>query len=456
MRSGSAYWTLLIAAMLVHAGILGWAHIRGGGIDASAFRSLDCNEYFVIARNLAQHAAFSQDSAPPLTPDTWRTPGYPLFLAAVMLATGDSPTALILAQQLLAILNVVLFFRMVLRYLSPRASALASFIVLFEPYHLLYSLWLLSTTFFTFMLLVLWWLWERARTRASWWHYPLIGLASGFVVLTWPGAILIPLVLVAALFLQQRRNDSMNRPYHRKYVALALAITGCALPPLAWMTRNKMVAGHFALSHQSGIVLAYFKATEVELWAQGRVADRYVETSLNPDSRQKPHPVWEEIDRKLCERLTLEGGQPNCDDLRWYNIAQGNKTSRDSFQISKALAEIGGTMLRNQPVQAIACGMTRIGENMVFPLGQALSPANETQVHRPKAFALGIVYLVLVMASIVGAIRARCEWRTILFPIACIIALALTTAPQIDPRFRVPLIPLIAFLALIPWRFAKS
>jgi hypothetical protein len=340
--------------------------------------------------------------------------------------------------------------------LSPRAAALAALIVLFEPYHLLYSLWLLSTTFLTFMLLSLWWLWEHSRDRARGWHYPVMGLVSGFIVLTWPGAILVPLGLVVAQIVRKpSENASVRFPISR-ILALALTIAGCVLSPLTWMARNKLVAGHFALSHQSGIVLAYFKATEVELWAQGRVADRYVETSLNPDSREKPHQVWEEIDRKLCERLTPEAGQTACDDLRWYNLAQGNKTARDSFQISSALAGIGSAMLKSRPLQAVMCGLLRIGENLVFPLGQAVVPAREIQVHRPKAIALGVLYLLLVIAAVVGALRAAWDWRTILFPIACIIALALTTTPQIDPRFRVPMIPLLVFLALIPFRRAQS
>ena len=51
---------------------------------------------------------------------------------------------------------------------------------------------------------------------------------------------------------------------------------------VAWMTRNRIAAGHFALSDQSGVVVAYFKATEVVLWREGRTGDRYLETSLDP------------------------------------------------------------------------------------------------------------------------------------------------------------------------------
>ncbi len=36
------------------------------------------------------------------------------------------------------------------------------------------------------------------------------------------------------------------------------------------------------------------------------------------------------------------------------------------------------------------------------------------------------------------------------FPLACTLALLAATTPQLDPRFRVPMIPFLAFLAILP------
>ena len=96
----------VLAGLVVHAGVLGVARWRTGRIDSYAFASLDAGEYFRLAQNLATHGAFSQSDELPLAPDTWRTPGYPLVLAGLMLATGDSPTALVAVQQIFSILNL--------------------------------------------------------------------------------------------------------------------------------------------------------------------------------------------------------------------------------------------------------------------------------------------------------------------------------------------------------------
>jgi hypothetical protein len=459
MRQHRALLVLVFISFLVHLCVIAFVFNREGRVDRYAFNSLDCGEYYAIARNVVHHGRFSQDVESPYSPDTWRTPGYPMFLAGVMLLVGDSPTALIIVQHLAAIASVLLFFKTASRYMSPRRAMIASMIFLLEPYHLFYSFWLLSATFFTLALIVTWWLSERARESASLWHYSMLGLLAGFLVLIWPGAILIPVFVLAGVFVRRPSASTSLHHHiavspHKPRLALALIAIACAAPPLAWMTRNKLVAGHFALSHQSGIVLAYFKATEVELWRQGRTGDRYTEVSLNPNSRQLPHCVWDEIDSKLWDRLA--GWSAGGADLKWPNLAQGNKTLHDSFEISNALASIGQSMLLESPVSTMVCCIIRAADNITFPLSLALRLSEAVPGNRVKAGALGIIYTLLVVAATIAAFRAWRQWPLMYFPLACIIALALTTTPQVDPRFRVPMIPFLAFLALFPARRAES
>lgn len=454
MRYRKILLGLLISASCVHAASLLWVHFQAGSIDAYAFRSLDGQEYFTIAKNIAQHGAFIQDSGLSLAPDTWRTPGYPLFLALFILLLGPSPTILILIQHALAVVSVLLFFQIAQRFMSPRRAAFASILFLLEPYHLYYTFWLLSTTFFSFVLLMIWWSWQRTRETDGYWHRGALGLLFGFVVLIWPGAILMPIGILIGVALQKLPDYQLAKLSNR-HLALFMVLAGCLLPPLAWMSRNQLVAGHFALSHQSGIVLAYFKATEVELWREGRTEDRYLETSLDRSRRNDPHRVWDEIDGKLCDALA-RGDAAQCGELHWHNLAQGNKTHVDSFEVSSALRAIGMEMLKQSPAATLACGLARIGENLVFPLGLALTRPKSVTASQAKSAAIGVCYSALAIAALAGVIRCRGNVPATFFPLVCIVALALTTAPQIDPRFRVPLIPCLAFLALLPPRRAES
>lgn len=468
---------LFASGVLVHAAVLWVAHGKTGAVDGYALRSLDCGEYYNIARNLVEHGVFSQSEAAPFEPDTWRTPGYPLFLAAAMLLFGKSPVALILVQQFFCLLNVLLVFRAAREWMSESRAAIAAVLLLLEPYHLYYSLWLLSTTWLVTLILIAWITWSKAIRNGALLHFGLLGGLCGFLVLTWPGAFLVPLAVFVGIIVscaqRQQGNPaqtntgaigvSSQTPLPRPLAFEGRTVWGrllrggsvfviiCALVIGLWMLRNERIAGHFALSHQSGIVLTYFKATEVDLWRQGRTADRYLETSLSTDRRDQPHSIWESIDE------TLRGGFHDLPiekrkELTWSNLAQGNKTSVDGFRISAELKSIAFGKFLESPLSTLAACFARCASILTFPLDLALWPPKGVEVNRLRSVALGGLYFVLVLGVVIRLVRRRVGFSAVYFPLACALALLLATTPQTDPRFRVPMIPLLIVVALLPNR----
>jgi hypothetical protein len=287
---------LPIISILAGAGTLIFAHQRTGSIDGYAFSSLDGREYYQLALNLAHHATFSQSETPPFDPDTWRTPGYPLFLAIHVLIFGDSPTGVMVVQQLLNLFNTLLLAFIAQKYMSTRRALLVGLLFVFEPYHHFYSLWLMPTTLFVTVLLLIWHVWHRATASGGWQWSALLGALTGFAVLLRPISILLPVVVLVGLGIEWYRQREK-----RKVLLRAFGVTLAAMMLIvgAWIGRNKVVAGRFAISHQSGIVLSYFKATEVMLWRLGRTADRYAETSIDDAHTDQLHVVWEDIDARL-------------------------------------------------------------------------------------------------------------------------------------------------------------
>lgn len=458
---------LLILAVLVQAaaaGVLAW---RGGGVDAYAFRSLDAREYYQIARNVAQHGAFSQSEEPPLEPDTWRTPGYPVFLAGLMLVLGDSPARLVMAQQVLSIANVWLVYLVACRHMSSRRAALAAGLFMLEPYRLFYSLWLMASTLFTTLLLLTWWAWCRALDRPRWWWFAAVGGLCGATMLVWQLAALVPVALaLGAVFIKVGRRaeepsapapgatstvpgSGGDRSVWRRIGGSATLAAACVLVLAPWLVRIDAVAGRLSLSHQSGIVLAYFKAAEVELWRQGRTSDRYVELSTDPSQAAEPHVVWEQIDGELRRRLNVGTG-PQADEVHWPNLAQGNKTSFDSFVVSGALTHIAIRMLFESPLSTAACWAWRCVEQLTFPLDLALGTYRGVSVNRTKQALIAVPNVALVAAVLVRLLRRRFDGAAAFMPLAATLALLVAAAPQIDPRFRVPMIPLLLVFALLP------
>ena len=445
---------LPIISILAGVGTLIFAHQRTGSIDGYAFSSLDGREYYQLAMNLAHHGRFSQSESPPLDPDTWRTPGYPLFLAIHVLFFEDSPQSVIVVQQLLNLLNTLLLAFIALKYMSTRRSLLVGLLFVFEPYHHFYSLWLMPTTLFVTVLLLIWHVWHRAIAPGRWQWCALLGALTGFAVLLRPLSILLPVVVLVGLGIEWFRQREKRRVLLRAFgvtLACMMLIVG------AWAGRNKVVAGRFALSHQSGIVLSYFKATEVMLWRLGRTADRYAETSLDPKHGDQPHSdqshlVWEDIDARLRNHFAdLPAVQLN--QLQWPLLAQGNKTELDSFEVSAALRSIGLEMLLQEPLSTLACCFVRCFSILTFPLNLAISPPAEPYApDRLRAAAKGGIYLALLVWVLVRLFMERPRLEQVYFPLACTLALLLASTPQLDPRFRVPMIPLLLFVALLPRR----
>ncbi len=436
---------LTLISVAVHVGLLLAAWQHQGQVDGYALRSMDCREYFAIARNVAQHGVFSQGESPPLTPDTWRTPGYPLFLAICISVLGDSSVGLVIVQQLLSLLNVLLLFWIARRWMSDRRASLVAILFLFEPFHLLYSLWLMSTTLFVTVLMLTWLVWLRAFERQRWTWFALLGALAGCLALVRPVGILIPVVLFLGLIgsVVRQRRLFLNWPALAGFAVICLLVVG------SWMVRNQRVAGHLALSDQGGVVLAYFKATEVVLWREGRAAERYQETSLNPAKADLPHTVWDGIDARLQSRFaSLPEDQRMT--LCWHNLAQGNKTTLDSFAISKALSEIGWSYLKDSPLSTAACCLVRCASILTFPLNLALKPPTGVPISRLGSAMTGIVYLLLCLGVVVRLGRGGFALEQVYFPLACTVALLVATTPQIDPRFRVPMIPFLLVLALLP------
>ncbi|MCH8053242.1 MAG: glycosyltransferase family 39 protein [Planctomycetes bacterium] len=455
---------LPIISILAGVGTLIFAHQRTGSIDGYAFSSLDGREYYQLAMNLAHHGRFSQSESPPFDPDTWRTPGYPLFLAIHMLIFGDSPRSVIVVQQLLNLVNTLLLAFMAMKYMSTRRALLVGLLFVFEPYHHFYSLWLMPTTLFVTVLLLIWHVWHRATAPGRWQWSALLGALTGFAVLLRPLSILLPVVVLVGLGIEWFRQREKRKVLFR---ALGVTLAAMMLIVGVWVGRNKVVAGRFALSHQSGIVLSYFKATEVMLWRLGRTADRHAETSLDPENAGQPHGdqshgdqphgdqshvVWEDIDARLRNHFAdLPAEQLN--QLQWAKLAQGNKTDVDSFEVSAALRSIGLEMLLQEPLSTLACCFVRCFSILTFPLNLAISPPAEPYApDRLMAAAKGGIYLALLVWVLARLLMERPLLEQIYFPLACTLALLLASTPQLDPRFRVPMIPLLLFVALLPRR----
>jgi 4-amino-4-deoxy-L-arabinose transferase-like glycosyltransferase len=193
----------------------------------------DAVQYYAYAWNLVHHGVFSQahPGSSLVVSDSFRDPGYPVFLALWMRLFSDFSAwyaAVLLAQAMLGALTVTLLVMAARRWIADRWVLAAGLVIAAWPHSITIDSFLLSETLFGFLCALALLLASRAlqRARPSW--TTAAGLAFGMAALT--NAILVPFGVLLAGALYLRRHLT-------KRAAAVLAMSALALP-LAWGIRN--------------------------------------------------------------------------------------------------------------------------------------------------------------------------------------------------------------------------
>lgn len=265
--------------------------------DPALFVTPDTGLYVDLAKHLAEEGEFVS-STEGGAPHTFRTPGYPAFLAAGRLAFGDRAWPVILVQIALGLAAIALTWRLVGEMFHPYAGGFAALLLALSPTQAYQSCLLVTEALFTPLLVAgvfaLWRFHESLSARPvgprPWALALASGLLFGLAVLTRPFGILLP--GVALLFL----GAALWKRPGALALGAALWIAGFALPVGGWIARNHAKAGVAAISSIGGYNLLDSRATGV-LMAQEGIT--YEEASAR---------LFSELDRRMAER-GLEPGE---------------------------------------------------------------------------------------------------------------------------------------------------
>jgi 4-amino-4-deoxy-L-arabinose transferase-like glycosyltransferase len=218
---------LLLLAMVVRLGY--WHRAASYG---SYYLSMDSDEYYRGAVLFSQ----GQWLRDPVPQRYTRGPGYPLFIAAVILIFGSDVAILLLFQVFVSVLTVVLIYLCARRALGRRAALAAAALMAVAPgYASAAATDVMSETLFVFaILLFLYLFWRGGEERFSWPRAVVCGLILGYAALIRPEAL--EFFPVAALWLLWRL-----RPRWRFGLGRAgLVMAGLLLIILPYTLRNSL------------------------------------------------------------------------------------------------------------------------------------------------------------------------------------------------------------------------
>jgi hypothetical protein len=281
-RPTTALLLVLALAAVARVGLFAF----GPASDLGRAMEPDSRRYVELGGNLATHRAFAKaeeegivhvgvaamqakrgqspppmaaaGSRPALHPEVFRTPGYPLLIAAVQWL-GLPLHAVLAVQCVMSVAAVWLVYALGVHLLGSRAAALtAAAIVALHPAEWLAPNSVLAETLFTTLLLA--GVYTVARRDRHPVGAAMGGLAFGLAALVRPVGVFLG---IAAAMWQVAAS-----PTRRGLTCAALLLTMSLLPATAWMARNDRIGAGWTLSSVSTINGLYYTAAHL------RIADR--------------------------------------------------------------------------------------------------------------------------------------------------------------------------------------
>ncbi len=259
--------------------------------------------------------------------ETFRSPGYPLALAAVGGGTSDLSRGFAFALQALLMGVSVWLLALVARSASgPRVGLAAAALYALDPYSKRYVSLVLSEIAATALVLLTAYAAVRGWRDRSWRWWAAAGLASGALTLTRPLlALAVPFVALGALV--------TLRPLRTGLVAAAASLAAALVLVMPWVGWNAAITGHATLS-TSG------EGWNLLLAAHGEGLHRpFAEVIRDPEY--------------LRDRLSVRRFAPSVTELRTDKDAHGRYLARADSEQRRLAQDEYRERLAHEPHQVV-------------------------------------------------------------------------------------------------------
>jgi 4-amino-4-deoxy-L-arabinose transferase-like glycosyltransferase len=398
--------------------------------------------YIEIADNLRLHGEFRLDRE---VFQTFRTPGYPVFMMLAVLLLG-SYFAISFLQILLTFGTAVLLYFFLRRHSDEFVARITSILFLLSASVITQTLIGMSEILFVFLFVALLHVlfWGVVPGRAQAWIAVGAGALMGAAILTRPIAIFLPVFFLPFFIWSRYKKESLGA----SCVWYILILVTCALAVVPWMMRNERVSGTFGLSTVSSYNWFHYNLPEYASITFKRPLDDVraeFEAQLSPAARADQFSI-------------AHADEFNAISLRYfkehavsYTIFHLAKTA-PFFLTSgvKAGIETYNTLM---PVEKrIVLQQKNISTLLLRgQVGEALRELAKN----PITFIEQLLWMLVCVLLVYGAVRASWSpfalygWMFFLL----IISFAILTGPVAYSRFRIPVEPLMFALAIVGSRY---
>lgn len=409
----------------------------------SGFMTSDSLTYIKPAEALLTHGVYSISPDRIGTPDTLRTPGYPVFIAGVYRLAGTRIVAIVMAQIAISLGTLILVFLLASElWHHPRTGLIATLLLTLDLASFTYTFWILSETLFTFLLMAALFCavrFQRSAPRPEW--CALFGVLFAASVLVRPIAYYLFgfLVFWVLLVCWQRRST-----FRQSAGALAVFMIPFVLGVGGWRLRNDLHTDVPVLTRISGINLLFFRGAAI-VALRDQIPFEDARRLLGHKRYAEIHP---ETSHLSPEKLSLRWEEEGLALIRAHPILFARTHLRPLAAILLSTPEHSLMSLLGLPVPSSG------------PLGDLLRLEFRGYVERwvvGRAFSwwgfvLLMAHLLLLLIGFALAwVRLLRSGRLTLshgcLGLVFLYLLFISAGPEAYTRFRVPLAPILAIYA---------
>ena len=228
-KKNRLFFSIIILALIIKLSLFAFA-----AINAPQGKMLpDSHSYLKLSDMLASKGVFAtQDENGTLTYDTWRTPGYPLFLVIFHSLIKIPLDGIVFLQIVMTLLAAFITYKTAL-LIEPKIAFLSAVIILFDPPITLFSLTILTEPLFLLLISIFMYLFTLylKGKKTGYLILSAIVLAAATYVrpITYYLGFIIPFLII---YVKRREN-------FRKYIGHALIFVVVVYSLLGiWQVRN--------------------------------------------------------------------------------------------------------------------------------------------------------------------------------------------------------------------------
>ncbi|MFI5202971.1 MAG: hypothetical protein ACHQF2_00630 [Flavobacteriales bacterium] len=382
--------------------------------------------YLTIAQNMAEHASFSTSTEAPILPDMMRTPLYPALLY-VFQFTGSAKTLMLIFQLVISFLSCYYLIKLTQKITgNAKAAAISGWFMALDILSIVFTGFILTETIFSFLLILFLWHLVHYFENKSVRSILLSSLFLALALLCRPIALFLPVWILLCFILFFRKTVLFK---HATFFLLPVSIlTG------SWILRNYMVFETPFFTRIGTFNVAWFQASM---------------TKAEAENSSVENARWELFNDAAKKMKTLPANDPITfyDELR----AQSREVIFDNPGIAlKNVVKAEGNLLFRPSTGYIShlLGIADLPNNHGV---EKIWPSASIKIL--VAFQFLLLFLLYAGCIILFFYRKNQTNKSLYLLIFLIFIYFLIpgTGPEMEARFRIPLLPMLSILSASGW-----